>query len=212
MRQGFTDVTVVLDRSGSMASTKADAEGGFNTFIDEQKKVPGLCVVSLAQFDDQYENVYSGKPLAEVPNLVISPRGNTALLDAIGKTITATGERLEKMAEADRPEHVIFIVVTDGQENASREWSSTKIHDAIKHQREKYNWQFVFMGATQDSIAMAKSVGFAPTGIMQFASNAVGTRRSYGSMSAAVANTRLCAAPTGFTQKDRDEQTASGVQ
>lgn len=120
-RPDYTDIVVVLDRSGSMAGIKFDMEGGFNTFIAKQREIAGVCRVSLYQFDTVYEPVYQGIQVQEVPLLELVPRGGTALYDALAKTIVTTGERLAKMAEPDRPGKVVFIVITDGAENASEE-------------------------------------------------------------------------------------------
>ena len=155
----YTDISVLLDRSGSMHAIKTDTEGGFAAFIEEQKKTPGRCQVTLAQFDDQYEVVYSDQPLASVPALHLQPRGSTALLDAIGRLITSTGERLAAMPEADRPGSVIVVIMTDGLENASREFTGAAVKGLIAEQSEKYGWTFVYLGANQDAIAVGESLG-----------------------------------------------------
>lgn len=159
MKENSSEIIVVVDRSGSMAAIAHDMMGGFDTFIAEQKKLPGECKVTLAQFDDNYELVYSGKPLAQVPKLKLEPRGTTALLDAIGKTINSTGQRLAAMAEGDRPSRILFVIITDGHENASKEFNRDQVNQLITQQREKYSWEFVFLGASQDAIDVAHSYG-----------------------------------------------------
>lgn len=159
MKQGLAEIVVVLDRSGSMQSIRNDMIGGFNAFIEEQRKLPGDCNVTLTQFDDQYEVVYQGKPLKDVPSLELAPRGGTALLDAVGRTISQVGTRLESTPEDQRPERVLFVILTDGHENASRELSKAKIKEMVEHQRSKYSWEFVYIGANQDSFGEAQSIG-----------------------------------------------------
>jgi Mg-chelatase subunit ChlD len=159
MKKDLCEIVVVLDRSGSMESIKNDMIGGFNTFIAEQKKLPGECLVTLTQFDTEYDIVYSGKPLKDVPGLELVPRGSTALLDAVGRTINDVGARLKATAEDQRPERVLFVIVTDGQENVSHEFTITAINQMVTHQRDKYKWEFVYLGANQDSFAEAQKLG-----------------------------------------------------
>ncbi len=167
MRSDLTDITVVMDRSGSMNVCLTDAEGGLNHFLDEQKKQPGEALFTLVQFDHEYEFVHRGVPIRTVPYCTLVPRGNTALLDAVGRAIVETGERLSKMNEADRPALVVVVIITDGEENASKEFNRTKIKEMISHQQTAYNWQFTYLGANQDAFAEAGSLGIqgsiAPT-------------------------------------------------
>lgn len=123
MRNDMCDVTLVVDRSGSMVSIWKEAEGGINAFIDEQKKNAGECVFTLVHFDSEYEFVHKGVPIGQVGSYALQPRGMTALLDAVGRAINEAGERLSAMPEAERPLLVAFVIVTDGQENASHEFS-----------------------------------------------------------------------------------------
>jgi hypothetical protein len=166
-----TDITVVLDRSGSMASIADDVVGGLNTFIEAQKRVEGEAGFTLVQFDDQYEFVHSHVPMQEVPPLTSAtyvPRGSTALLDAIGRTIVDTGARLAMMPEPERPQTVIVAVQTDGFENASREFTRQQVFDLIRHQEQKCSWQFVFLAANQDAIAEGEQMGFAPAAALDY--------------------------------------------
>lgn len=116
MDQTHTEIVIVLDRSGSMQNIRSDMEGGLNRFFEEQKAEPGRCSVTLTQFDDEYEITYSGKDLREVPQVVLVPRGGTALLDALGRTINEVDQRLTDTPERDSPDRVIFVIVTDGEE------------------------------------------------------------------------------------------------
>lgn len=154
-----TEIIVILDRSGSMASCADDMRGGFDSFIAKQRLEPGECKVTLAQFDHVYEVVYTSRPISQVPPLVLEPRANTALLDAIGRTITETGDRLRVMPEAERPSRVLCLIITDGMENASTEFRHETIQKMIAHQHDKYQWEFVYLGANQDAFAVAQGFG-----------------------------------------------------
>ncbi len=188
MDLNHTEVIIVLDRSGSMVSIKSDMEGGLDQFFAEQKKEPGRCTVTLAQFDDKYEVVYSGRDLKDVPKAFLDPRGMTALLDAVGKTINEVGSRLAKTEEKDRPGRVIFLIITDGCENASREFSPKQVKTMIKEQTDKYNWLFVYLGANQDAFAEAGNLGILTA--RNFAANSVGTHALYDSLSRGVSDYR----------------------
>jgi len=155
-----TDITVVLDRSGSMEATRDDAIGSFNSFLDEQRSVEGEAAISLVQFDDQYELVYEGRPLADAPKLTdetFCPRGMTALLDAVGRTIVRTDGRLAKSKKI--PQLVVFVILTDGRENASREFTRSQVFKMIREHEEKHGWRFIYLGANQDAIAEAAKLG-----------------------------------------------------
>ena len=173
MKPGLTDITLVIDRSGSMEEIRTDAEGGVNAFIREQARQPGEALLTLVQFDDEHEFVHRGVPIKEVPPYTLVPRGSTALLDAVGRAINETGERLAKMPEAGRPGLVIFVIVTDGEENASHEFSKAQIKAMIDRQQTKYSWHFTFLGADQDAFAEAGGMGIAANGTANFAKNKV---------------------------------------
>jgi hypothetical protein len=155
----LTHIEFVLDRSGSMQSIKADIEGGFDAFIADQRTHPGQCTVSLAQFDNEYENVFTAVDVHDVASLDLVPRGSTAMLDAIGRSIGALGARLAALPEAGRPGTVIFAIMTDGMENSSREFTYPAIKELITRQEHTYNWQFLYMGADQDAIEVGASIG-----------------------------------------------------
>ena len=169
MKSDLTDITLVVDRSGSMEQVKEDAQGGVNSFIKEQAKEPGEALLTLVQFDTEYEFLHKGVPISQVPEYKLVPRGMTALLDAVGRAINETGERLSKMKEQDRPGLVIFVVMTDGLENSSKEFSKEVIKEMIKRQQEQYNWHFTFLGANQDAFAEAGSMGIHAAGVANYA-------------------------------------------
>ena len=173
MKQDFTDITLVVDRSGSMESIKSDAEGGINTFICEQAREPGEVLLTLVQFDTEYDFIHKGVPIQKVPRYKLVPRGSTALLDAVGRAINETGERLAKLPESDRPSLVIFVVMTDGHENSSHEFTKAQIKSMIEHQQQAYNWQFTFLGANQDAFAEASEIGIDAGGAADFSAHKV---------------------------------------
>lgn len=167
MKSGYTHITLVCDRSGSMQAVRDDAEGAVRQFIADQKNVPGEATLYFVDFDAShgqgdhwYRTVHDGD-LASCPDYVLTPRGSTALLDAIGAAIVKTGERLADLPEQARPEHVVFVVQTDGQENSSREWKLEQIREAIKRQTDDYHWQFLFLGMGPDTFAQGHDMGFA---------------------------------------------------
>ena len=168
MRNDLTDITMIVDRSGSMASIKSDAEGGINTFIEMQKQEPGEALLTLVQFDTHYEFLHSGIPIKQVPAFTLLPRGGTALLDAVGRAINETGARLAAMDEAQRPGLVVVVIVTDGEENSSHEFRREQIRAMIEHQQVVYKWQFTFLAANQDAFAEGASLGIAASGIANF--------------------------------------------
>ena len=163
-------IAVILDRSGSMQAVKTDTEGGLTAFLEAQHDAPGQTTVSLYQFDDQYEAVYERTPLDQVPPYALRPRGATALLDAIGRTITTLGEHLAGTQEADRPHEVTVVILTDGHENASAEYTKTAVKKLITRQQDDYGWKFVFLGADQDAFNAAGGIGIRAESTLSYAS------------------------------------------
>lgn len=181
-RENHTHITIVLDRSGSMGSVQGDTIGGFNSFLHDQKIAPGTATLSLVQFDDEYEILHNADDIHKVQPLTgatYKPRGATALLDAIGRAVDATGNRLKSLPEAERPEHVVVMILTDGQENSSKEYTRERVFAMIRHQEEKYGWEFVFLGANQDSLAESAKLGIKGSSTMDYAHNAVGTQSAF---------------------------------
>ena len=196
-----------------MSSIRKDTIEGYNTFIDEQKKVPGEVSATLIQFDDKYEVVYKNKNLSSVPPLTYEtfvPRGSTALLDSVAKGIVDTGKELAEMRESERPEKVIFIIQSDGEENSSREYTYEKVAEMINHQRNKYNWAFIFLGTNLDAIKEASKFGVTANHAMTYANNSVGTKFAYAASSNLVSNLRSCEVTDmnniGFSNEDREKQ------
>ena len=186
----MTELVFIIDRSGSMSAIQKDAAGGLNHFLAEQKKVPGLAMVTLVQFDTIYETVHENKPLHLVPEYVLEPRGGTALLDAIGQTISNVGARLSHTPDHQRPGKVVVIIVTDGEENSSHQSTREQVFAMIKHQQEKYSWEFLFLAANQDAIAVGASYGIRNS--MNYQPNSVGVQSAYSVSSNHVAQYRNC--------------------
>jgi len=188
----LTEIAVVLDRSGSMASLKDDMEGGLWTTITEQHGLPGRCRVSLYQFDDVWETCYEGKPSGEITadDCRLVPRGGTALNDAVVKSLAAMEQRILGEPEDQRPGKVAVIVITDGQENSSKENTSTDARDAIGRATDKFGWKFVFLAADAQGFAdgVAMAGGMAGTAVATYDANDVGT--AYSGTSAALSDFR----------------------
>ncbi len=208
MRNDLTDIVFVVDRSGSMASRRLDAEGGINAFIGGQKKTEGDAIFTLIQFDDKYDFVHKGMKIEDVPPYTLRPRGWTALLDAVGKAINETGERLDAMPESERPGNVVVVIVTDGQENASKEFGRKQIRDMITHQQEVYNWNFTYIGADESTFADSASIGISSNCTLHYDPD----RRMYDTfttISDAVSRSRCVSAQgldasVAYTDEERD--------
>jgi uncharacterized protein YegL len=168
MKNDHADITIIVDRSGSMQSCRSDAEGGVNSFIKEQAAQPGEARITLIQFDNKYEVVHNGVLAADIPEYKLQPRGMTALLDAVGKGIAEAGTRLEAIQEDDRPGCVVVVIVTDGHENSSVEYTHSQIRKIIEEQTTKYNWQFTYLGADAASFDDAKRLGVPDSGFAQY--------------------------------------------
>jgi von Willebrand factor type A domain len=184
-----TDITVILDKSGSMEVRRSDAIGGFNALVDDQKVQPGAAALSLVQFDTSYEATFTAKVPADVPALTMEsyqPSGGTALLDAMARTINATGQRLAAMPEADRPDKVIVVVITDGEENSSRLFTYPQVNEMIGHQRDVYKWEFIFVGTNQDAIASASKIGIQPGSALTYGTSGRAARAAMSAVSASL--------------------------
>jgi uncharacterized protein YegL len=208
MRNDLTDVTLVVDRSGSMATVKDDAEGGINTFIDQQKSAPGEALLTLVQFDTEYEFIHRGIDVKKAPKYELVPRGSTALLDAVGRAINEVGERLAKMNEPDRPGTVVFVIVTDGHENSSKEFTREQVRGMIEHQQNVYKWQFVFLGADPKSFDEAVAMGMHASNVAEYAQS--NTRAAYAAVGAKLGKLRAARfagdeADMKWTTQEREE-------
>ncbi len=211
MNKNLTEIAYILDRSGSMQSLVESAISGFNTFLKDQQATPGDANFSLVLFDDEYLLHADRTPIAEVRPLdanTYTPRGCTALLDAIGRTITNIGNQLAKTPEKDRPGKVIIAIYTDGYENASTDYTVKKISKMIRHQTKDYNWEFLFLAANEDAIATADSYGIDRKNASQVQFSEIGNLASSDSFSRKVSSHRKvmqhCASPEELKDMDAD--------
>jgi Mg-chelatase subunit ChlD len=216
MKTDYTHIAVILDRTGSMESIRDDTIGGFNAFLTEQKQQPGKATLTLVQFDSQdpYEVIHQVKTIKEVSELTKEtyvPRASTPLLDAIGRGINDLEKCLADMKEDSRPSKVVFVVITDGQENASREFRRDQILKMITEKEKQNSWQFVFLSADLDAINDAMDHGFQAKAAMAFDQTGVGVKNAWASVSQNIANYRSSRAKdVSFSEEDRKKQRSEG--
>lgn len=187
-----TSINVILDSSGSMQSLLNDTLGGFNKFLSDQRDIEGEVVFTLCTFSNDHRLVHDCVPLASVENLTgatYTPGGGTALLDAMGATIESVSKKIAAMQEADRPAKIIFLVMTDGEENQSKVWTREKLK-ALVQEQEKNGVQFVFLGANIDAFQQASSFGMGTQNSINYKSTSRGTSQLYSSISASIGNYR----------------------
>jgi hypothetical protein len=208
-----TSITVILDKSGSMEPVRLDTVGGYNTFIEGQKQLPGECEVTLIQFNNHREFTYKSTDIKKLDKgLLIEqyrPTNGTALLDAIGVAIEEKGAEFAALPEEMRPGKVMFVIITDGAENASQDFTFTKIKEMIEHQKNAYQWDFTFLGANIDTFDVADSLGIAANKSLSFStSKAGGAKRAFASVNIYASNMRgtakgSSAESVSYTEADR---------
>lgn len=193
MNENLTNIVVVMDRSGSMGSVRNDSIGGFNTMLEDQKKVEGEARLSLIQFSTGSSTIYDNVPIDDVKPLTLEtyrPRGWTALLDAIINTIDEIGVRLDKTSEDERPGKVIVVIITDGFENHSEEYPSpggyAVCRERIQHQTDAYGWEFIFLAANQDAVLTGGTIGVKSKLSKTYTASSQGTQSAYRGMSVAM--------------------------
>jgi hypothetical protein len=212
MKNDSTHIAVILDRTGSMETIRDDTIGGFNAFLNAQKAAPELATLTLVQFDSQdpYEVVHHFKPLADVPELTretFVPRANTPLLDAIGRGINDLEKSLADITEPERPSRVVMVLITDGQENASREFRKDQIEKMIKEKQEKAAWQFVFLSADLDAIGDALASGVRAASTLAHDKDSHGVGAAWAALSRSVSDYRSGnKEDVSFSDEDRSEQ------
>ncbi len=192
MKKNCTELVFILDRSGSMAGLESDTIGGFNAMIEKQKKTEGDCWVSTVLFSDRSEVIHDRLPLEKVPPLTeedYSVGGCTALLDAIGDAVKHVGSIHKYARKEDVPEHTMFVITTDGMENASRRYSSSEVKKLIEKQKEK-GWEFLFLGANIDAVETAKTFGIREDRAVNYKADSAGTRLNFQVLAEAVSQVR----------------------
>ena len=194
MKKGLTEIVFILDKSGSMSGLEADTIGGYNSFLEKQKKEEGEAYVSTVLFSDTNNVIHDRVPIKKIEPMndkQYSVGGCTALLDAIGGAIKHIGNVHKYAREEDRPEKTVFVITTDGQENSSRVYDYEKIKKLVKKQQEKYGWEFIFLGANIDAITEAGRLGIASNRAVRYECDGVGTMLNFECMSESIANFRV---------------------
>ena len=208
MRKNQTEIVFILDRSGSMCGLEADTIGGFNSMIEKQKKADGESIISTVLFDNVSEVIHDRADIRSIQPMTeddYTVRGCTALLDAIGGAVHHIGN-VHKYARAeDVPEHTLFVITTDGMENASRRYDSETVKKMIERQKEKYGWEFLFLGANIDAVETARSVGISKDRAVNYRSDREGTALNYEVVSEAISAVR-CSAPLKADWKKRIDE------
>lgn len=214
MKKGLTKIVFVVDRSGSMQSVAKDMIGGFNQFIQTQKENKvGECAVSFFQFDDIYEEVYKNvlvENVQDLTNKTYVPRNSTALLDAVGMTVNNINDELSNLKEEEKPEKILVVILTDGEENASQMFTIEQVRELIT-QKTIENWEFVYIGANQDTWNVANSLGISGANSISYVSSGKNTKVSNESLWGGLADKavmyRSCAsAKMCYTKEEQDEQ------
>ena len=195
MKKNLTEIVFILDRSGSMAGLEDDTIGGFNAFVEKQKKEDGEAILSAVLFDDSSEVIYDRVDIRHIGPMTDKQyyvRGSTALLDAVGGAIHHIRNVHKYAREEDRPEKTVFIITTDGMENASRHYTYRQVRQMVEHEKERYNWEFLFLGANIDAIETVGRFGIAKERAVNYECDSAGTQLNYEVLSAAVTGYRAC--------------------
>ena len=208
MKKNLTEIVFILDRSGSMAGLEDDAIGGFNAMIEKQKCEQGEACVSTILFDNVSQVIHDRLDIQKIPPMTRKEyyvRGCTALLDAVGGAIHHIGNVHKYAREEDRPEKTVFVITTDGMENASRRYSYAKVKQMIQRQKEKYGWEFLFLGANIDAVSTASRYGIERDMAVNYNSDKEGTALNYEVLNDAISHVRLYSKPLSSQWKKRIE-------
>jgi uncharacterized protein YegL len=209
MKKNLTEIVFILDRSGSMAGLEGDTIGGFNAMIEKQKREPGEALISTVLFDNENEVIHDRVDIQKIEPMTDKEyyvRGCTALLDAIGGAIHHIGNVHKYAREEDRPEKTIFVITTDGMENASRQYSYKGLKQMIERQKEKYGWEFLFLGANIDAAKEAARFGINADRAANYHADRQGTGVIYETVSEAICQVRQCSAPLQANWKARIDE------
>lgn len=208
MKKNLTELIFILDRSGSMHHLESDTIGGYNSFLDQQRAEEGEAQVTTVLFDDKYEILHDCVDIKQVQPITRKEyyaRGSTALLDAIGKTIKEVEHRQNFTAEDETPEKTMVVIITDGLENASREYDLDTVKKMVTAQQEKHGWEFIFLGANIDAVKTAKGFGISADRAVNYHADAVGTAANFAGVSAAATAMRRSGIVGGDWRKKIDE-------
>jgi len=206
--KNLTEMVFILDRSGSMSGLEKDTIGGYNSLIEKQKNEVGDAVVTTVLFDDQYDMIHDRVDIKKVNNITNKEyfaRGMTGLLDAVGKTINHVGNRHKNALDSEVPNKTMVTIITDGHENASREFNFPQIKQMIEHQKEKYGWEFVFLGANIDAVSAAADIGITADRAVTYHADGEGTRMNFDAVSNVVGCMRNCAPIASDWKNDIEE-------
>ena len=209
MKKNLTEIVFILDRSGSMAGLEDDTIGGFNAMIEKQKKEPGEALVSTVLFDNESEVIHDRVDIQRIKSMTRNEyyvRGCTALLDAVGGAIHHIGNVHKYAREEDRPEKTLFVITTDGMENASRKYSYEKLKAMIQRQKEKYGWEFLFLGANIDAAREASRFGISADRAANYHADSKGTNVIYETVNEAITQVHCCSAPLSADWKQRVDE------
>ncbi len=195
MKKNLTELVFILDKSGSMGGLEKDTIGGYNSMLEQQRKVEGECIITTVLFDNHYELLHDRidlravKPITDKEYFV---GGSTALLDAIGQSVDKIGTAQKNTAEDYRAEKVMFVIITDGEENASRRYSAAQVKSMIARQKERFGWEFIFLGANIDAVETAGRFGIDADRAVDYVPDSEGTELNFRMMSQTVAAFRAC--------------------
>lgn len=203
MKAGYTHLGVLVDRSGSMASIRNDMVGGMNNLFQEQAKERGVCLVDYWEFNDSINHKYASVPVGNAV-ATLNPRGMTAFYDSLCSAVNELGERFRHLDEDERPENVIFVVVTDGIDNVSMWRTANDVKNLITQQQDQWNWKFIFLGANMDAISVAKDYGISDDFSITYSTTTRGVKNVVGSTNSVISNLRN-GVDTGYTKFDREQ-------
>jgi len=218
MKQGLTELVFILDKSGSMSGLESDTIGGFNSMLTKQKSNAGEATVTTVLFDNNYELLHDRidiKAVAPITDKEYQVGGSTALIDAIGITMNKIKNAQLHTADDYRPEHTMFVIITDGEENSSREYTSAKVKEGIECQKEKHGWEFIFLGANIDAVETAKNIGISAGQAVNYHADVAGAAMSFAAVSEAattlrangrVGNTWRAAADMDFEKRKKNRK------
>lgn len=207
-----TELVFILDRSGSMHGLEGDTVGGFNSLVEQQRRLPGKVLLSVVLFDDESKVLYDRVDINSIPAMTVKDftvGGCTALIDAMGDAIHHIGNVHKYARPEDVPDHTVFAIMTDGMENASHRYTSDDVKRKVERQKEKYGWEFLFMAANIDAAETAKTYGIAPDRAVEFCSDSCGTQLNYKTVSRVIGSVRECGCVPDDWQADILEDMAS---